>query len=377
MENPFIYGESVTKEYFCNRKTEIANLEKDVLASQKIFLISARRLGKTSLIKALIEKLKKKQVLTVFLDLEGFASYKEFLNAYLLALSRQATTLDKILSFLRNVIPGFRADLKMDELGQPPVSLGYDYPSSAFEHMANQIFELPEIIAKRQNKKLLIVFDEFQEILNLNGGTIEGKLRASIQHQRKVAYIFASSKQHLLFEMANSPQRPFYKVGPILFLEKIPSDEFAIFIKQKFLSGKIKISDETIEQIIKTAENIPYYVQMLCHELWDFSAASKKIEPIDIKTVLERLVSQSSSNFHLEWSRLIPSKRQVLKAIAIEGGEKVLSKNFLNKYQLGFPSKVNRSLLSLIDTGYLDKSDEGIYFYNDLLFREWVKRLKG
>ncbi|MGB9613072.1 MAG: AAA family ATPase [Candidatus Margulisiibacteriota bacterium] len=374
-ENPFVYGESVTGENFCNRKEEAGKLEKDLLASQKVFLISARKLGKTSLIKMVLEKLKKKGFLTIFIDLEGFSSYKQFLDAYLLALTQQATVLDKLLTFIRQIIPGLRVDFTIDEVGRPSLSLGYQYPTPDFDKIARKIFALPEVISKRRRKKMVVVFDEFQEILNLNGENIEGTLRAAIQHQRRVAYIFAGSKKHLLSDMVTSPERPFYKIGPIMRLKKIPEKDFFEYIKAKFQSTKIKISDEIINNIIMRAENIPYYVQMFAHELWDYAITKGEVKAKDLEIVINQLVGQFSPTFHQEWSRLILSKRQLLQAIALSGGKNILSKDYLERNKLGLPSAARRTLTSLVDEGYLDK-EENEYFFNDLLFREWIKSLR-
>jgi len=92
----------------------------------------------------------------------------------------------------------------------------------------------------------------------------------------------------------------------------------------------------------------------------------------DIQPVLSQLLSQYSQNFHLEWSRLILSKRQLLKAIALYGGKRILSNNYLKKNNLGLPLSVRRTLLSLIKNGYLDREDDK-YFFTDILFREWIK----
>lgn len=375
MENPFVYGESVRGENFCNRKKELNRLKQDLSSSQKIFLISSRKLGKTSLIKTTLEKLQKKGYLTIFIDLEGFSSYKQFLDTYLLALTQQATALDKMVAFIRQIVPGLRVNFNINEIGHPSLSLGYEYPAPDFDRIARKIYALPETIAKKRKRKMVIVFDEFQEILKLNGGSIEGAMRASIQHQRNVAYIFAGSKKHLLLDMVNSSERPFYKIGPIMRLEKIPPEDFTAFIKTKFQKTKVKISDEMINRLIKRAENIPYYIQMFAHELWDRAATKKEIKLKDLEMAIKQLVGQISPNFYQEWSQMILAKRGLLRAIALSGGKNILSQDYLKRNKLGLPSAVRRTLLALVDEGHLDK-EENEYFFNDLLFREWIKSLK-
>jgi hypothetical protein len=373
MENPFVYGEAVTGKEFCDREQEREKLINEARNGQKIFLISSRKSGKTSLIKTVLHELKK-DTLTVFLDLEAFASYKEFLDAYLSALMQETTALDKIMGFIRQIIPGLRIDLKIDEIGRPLLSLGYEPTAAELNKAALKIFALPETIAKKRKKKMAIVFDEFQEILKLDGGSIEGTLRACIQHQRHVAYFFSGSKQRLLTDMVTSRHRPFYKIGPVMNLGKIPADMFTGFIKSKFHAGGISITDNSIREILKLSENVPYYTQMFCHELWDRCTTKKEVTAKDITNVKQELISQHSQDFYLEWSRMHLSKRQLLKAIAVFGGKSILSKEFLKKSNLGMPSAVRRTLLALIDDGFLDR-ESADYFFTDILFREWIKQL--
>ena len=370
MKNPFIYGEPVFGGNFCNRKEEIKKLKNDILSCQKIFLISSRRMGKTSLIKTAIDQISAKEIISISMDLEEFSSYREFLNTYLSLLVKKSTPENKILGFLRQVLSGLRINFKIDEIGKPVISLDYNQPINA--ELDSKIFNLPEIIASKQNKKLVVVFDEFQEILKLNRKNIEGKLRAHIQYHRSVAYVFAGSKRHLLDEMINSKDKPFYRIGPVMYLEKINEDIFLKFAKDKLKASGIKISDEALQRVIKLAENIPYYTQLLLHELWDSKIDKGLISEKDVQSVLSQVVHLYSQNFHLEWSRMILSKRQLLKAISIYGGKQILSGDYLKKNNLGLPSSVRRTLLSLVEDGYLDK-ENGEYFFADILFREWIK----
>ena len=51
MKNPFVYGEVVPGDAFVDRDTELARLVSDLGSGQKVFLISPRRYGKSSLVR--------------------------------------------------------------------------------------------------------------------------------------------------------------------------------------------------------------------------------------------------------------------------------------------------------------------------------------
>ena len=73
---------------------------------------------------------------------------------------------------------------------------------------------------------MAIALDEFQAIGAFNGGSVEHALRAAVQQQRQVGYVFSGSEPTLMERMLGR-SRPFYKAGPVMRLQKIPADRFA------------------------------------------------------------------------------------------------------------------------------------------------------
>ena len=65
MHNPFVYGEVVPVTAFVDRETELDRLTGDLLAGQKIFLISPRRYGKSSLVRQALRASSRAGALTV------------------------------------------------------------------------------------------------------------------------------------------------------------------------------------------------------------------------------------------------------------------------------------------------------------------------
>ena len=68
MKNPFVYGEEVSGKAFWNRTKEIKELIRDIQNGQNVIIFSARRYGKTSLIKTVIEKVSVRKGETTELD---------------------------------------------------------------------------------------------------------------------------------------------------------------------------------------------------------------------------------------------------------------------------------------------------------------------
>ena len=51
---------------------------------------------------------------------------------------------------------------------------------------------------------MAICLDEFQQISQFNGGSIENAIRNQVQEQREVGYVFAGSQLSLMEEMLSA-----------------------------------------------------------------------------------------------------------------------------------------------------------------------------
>ena len=74
MDNPFVYGEVVPGAAFVDREAELDRLVADLGNGQKVFLISPRRYGKSSLIRQTLDSLRRRGVLTVDVTVSSYSS---------------------------------------------------------------------------------------------------------------------------------------------------------------------------------------------------------------------------------------------------------------------------------------------------------------
>src|SRR2546427_5658720 len=114
MENPFVYGEVVPAAAFVDRVAELDRLVGDLAAAQKVFLISPRRYGKSSLIRRALAAMARRGALTVDVTVSSFSSYVAFLEGYARALVAAETRWDRARAWLREAIRSSRAEVGAD-----------------------------------------------------------------------------------------------------------------------------------------------------------------------------------------------------------------------------------------------------------------------
>jgi len=377
-DNPFVYGEIVTAAAFADREDERERLGRDLASGQKVFLISPRRYGKSSLVRDVMRGLARQKILTIEVTVAASSSYVGFLESYAQALVAAETPVSRLTRWvselMRTVKPEVRFDA--DPSGSAKFALAFPAVRTARDtaRLAAEVFALPARIAEARKQRLAIALDEFQAITAFDGGTVENALRAAVQDQRQVGYVFSGSEPSLMERMLG-PRRPFYKAGPVMRLEKINPDDFAAFIDERFRGSGVRPETGLGDAIIDLAANVPYDVQRLAHETWDdVKEAGKKTAGLDdLHVTLTRLLGEQHTMFEESWQRLTLPQRAVLRALVIEEGRELMSADVRARHRLPGTSTVQAALAALLRQDIITK-DSGRYVTVDSLYREWVAR---
>jgi hypothetical protein len=378
MQNPFVYGEIVPGESFVDREVELDRLIGDLSAGQKVFLISPRRYGKSSLVRQALTALGRRGTLTVEVTVSSYSSYVSFLEGYARALAAVETRWERARGWLTKVISSTRPEIRYDADTSGPGRFSVAFPQVKNERdvsrVANEVFTLPGRLAAEQKRAVVVALDEFQAVAGFNGGSVEHALRAAAQQQRQVGYVFAGSEPSLMEKMIG-PKRPFYKAGPVIRLQKIPGDVFATFIESKFGKSGIRAEPGLGAAVVDLAGNLPYDVQRLAHETWDDVRASgaRKVTVDTLHATLARLLAEQETMFEAVWQRLTLAQRAVFRAVVLQSGQGLLSADVRARYRLGGPSSIQTSLAALVKQDLVLK-EEGQYVVVDSLLREWIAR---
>jgi hypothetical protein len=378
MQNPFVYGEIVPDDSFVDREVELDRLVTDLSGGQKVFLISPRRYGKSSLVRQALVALGRQGALTLEVTVSSYSSYLAFLEGYAGALAALDTRWDRTRSWMTGAFRTTRPELRYEpkETGVGRFSVAFPLVRSERDvlKLANEVFALPGQLADARKQTVVVALDEFQAIAGFDGGSVEHSLRAAAQQQRRVGYVFAGSEPSLMEQMIG-PKRPFYKAGPVMRLDKIPADVFADFIERRFKKAGFKVEDGLGSAVVDLAGNLPYDVQRLAHETWDDVRAGvgKRVGLDHLHATLSRLLSEQQTMFEATWQRLTLSQRAVLRAVVLQAGRELLAADTRTRHRLGGPSSIQASLVALQKQDILMK-EASRYVVVDSLFREWVAR---
>ena len=220
---------------------------------------------------------------------------------------------------------------------------------------------------------MVVVLDEFQEIAGFDGESLEKAMRSHIQGHRAVGYVFSGSKRHILEDMAHDERRAFYKIGKVMYLEKIPRAAFLPFLQEKFEASGFEVEEGSMQRVLDVADDIPNNAQRLCHELWDDLQDSRRVTVPDVDRILAKILDEQTPYHLQQWDALSLNQRALLKAIVIRGGTNLFSQEFLAHSGLSSLPTLQTSLQLLVKKGLVEKQN-GHHAVSDVFFQEWIRR---
>jgi len=364
--NPFKFGSVVAGDYFTDRDTDIKELVSDIRSGQSVVIISQRRLGKSSLVEKAV---KTAGLPVIFVDLEIITDELDLANTY----TKKALALSPMEKF-KQYLKTFKVQPLISynpATGSMDASFAVSPEKNSSALLDSLV--LPETIAQDLKKRIVVVFDEFQEVRRI-APLLEKKMRGVFQYHKYVSYIFIGSQESMIRDIFQEKNNPFYKFGRHITLGPIPEQHMISFVQERFSCVGIDTGGN-IAPIMKITDYHPYYTQQLCYEICVVMQDKNKdrIRPEDIAGARERIITQHSADYRTWWNALTTTERKIIVGIA-DGMFQASSQTFIQKYGINSASTATTAVNKLIQKGYLVRSPKtGDISIEDPFWKGWVQ----
>ncbi|MHB8721772.1 MAG: AAA family ATPase [Steroidobacteraceae bacterium] len=369
-----------------DREEELRRLIDAVRNGERLFLIGPRRYGKTSLLNYMQGKLESQGVIVLKYDVEKFETTRLLAKALLSGAIRTLTgPVDKVSASAGRQIKRFFGSLKPEltyDVTEDTWSvsvLGDRRAEAASLPLLTEVLDGIEALAASRKRTVVVVLDEFQQLVAEGGVTAERQIRASVQTHQHVSYVFAGSKTRLLTDMTTHHARPFYRMGSSLFLGPIARAAFAPFLTEGFEARGFKVAPGAIERLLDLAEDVPYSVQRLAHRCWDLlagsSAPARTLTPVFVGNALERIALEDDPAYTQLWLSLTTVQKKALRAVIGTSGRLLLSRAVNDQYGLAVAS-MQKALKALTDRGIVREEQtlgDVRLRLDDPFFATWLK----
>jgi uncharacterized protein len=346
--NPFRFGALALDEAFTDRDAEISELSADVRNGQDVVVFAPRRYGKSSLVWRVTQLVRAKKVLVAHVDLMKTPT-KERLAEKLA---------DSIYADVASVLIRARERLRIFAgLRIQPVvvvnpqdgSLGFTFTaghaSEDVDATLERLLELPAQLGAERNRRVALVFDEFQEVVDIDP-ELPKLMRSVFQEQPEVGHLYLGSKRHMMERIFNDENEPFWRSAKQMELDVISPSDFEPYIAQRFEATGRRIAPEAVAEVLSVTGGHPYATQELSYFLWELTPGGRRATAELVEAAMDAVLRSEHAHFSLVWERASAAQRLVLQALAAEPGHP-LSADYRRRHGLPGASSVQRALEAL------------------------------
>jgi hypothetical protein len=335
MRNPFIAGSWVRGENFFGRESILREVQEG--QRHALWVLGARRLGKTSLLKEL--ELRSQQsrdtpYVALYWDLQGSGDARGLAET--------------LLGSVEDSEPFRRAtDISVEDLESLSVT---DMLTTLVRRTV------------RSGWRLLLLVDEAEELLSVARAdpTVLPRLRRVLHKGADVRAVLTSTRQLArLSDHTDYATSPFLQgfIPPVYLTPLDPAECRALLARGGFASSEV-------DQIMERTANHPFLVQLI---------ASRLFESRDLAATLDQVAADEmvANFFSVDFQTLDPAEQAILEEVAREGprGQSTLAQLLARSEEA-----VEPLLYGLTRLGYLTpEKDE--YRLGNWFFERWLRRV--
>jgi hypothetical protein len=373
--NPFTFGTLAENEAFTDRRLEIAELVADMANGQDVVVLAPRRYGKTSLVLRAAQEVTPTGVLVAYCDLMRAPTRARF------AAALAKTIVDDLLSPAQGLLE--RAGAVIRGLAvKPAIELdprdgGVRFSFEAIRRIADvdstieRLLELPAEIAADRDRHVVVVFDEFQEVVKLDR-TLPNVMRSIFQTQPQVGHVYLGSRKHTMSSLFNDRNEPFWRSAKQIELGRIRQADMATFVSERFATTERSIDDDALGRLLELAAGHPSATQELAYFTWGQVPRGHAAHRADVDAALVRVLRSEHNNLQRLWEGATPNERLVLLALHEERGG-VYGEAYRRRHGLPAPASVQRAVKALTQDDVIERAPDGAWQIAEPFLEEWLE----
>lgn len=362
-DNPFITFGYAGPTYFCDRVDETKKIVSALENDRNLTLLAPRRIGKSGLIKNVFHALEaRKSARCVYVDIYPTHDVSDFISDFATAVfSSLENGWEKAAKAASQFIKSCRPTVSLDPyLGVPKFS--FDIATTSAKVTLDEIFAYLD----RQDERIVVAFDEFQQIARYPYKGMEALLRSYVQFQTGTRFIFAGSKLRMMDEMFLSANRPFYHSTQIVKIGEIDAAKYYAFASRLFQAAGLELPEDVFYDLYRRFAGITWNVQLVLNRLYE--RKPKVCATEDVQEIVEQLVEEFSDEYARTLDDLLSNDIAVARAIAREGCVKEIhAADFVKKYALPAPSSIAAALNRLLEKQIVYRTESGYVIYDRLM----------
>jgi hypothetical protein len=375
--NPFTFGALALDKAFTNRETEVRELLADMRNGQDVLVYAPRRYGKSSLVLRAAQRAIRDGILVAYVDLMRTPTKERFAAALARTIysdleSAAGQALEKAASLFRGlrVVPSMEVD-------PTDGSLRFGFAAGRrkqdIDETIERLLELPAELAAERKRRVVLVLDEFQEVIALDR-QFPNLMRAVFQAQPEVGHVYLGSKRHVLERIFNDRNEPFWRSAKRLEIGPIAPAKFAPFLRERFASTGKAIDDAAVGRLLGATGGHPYATQELAYAAWEGTPGGSTAGEPEVEAALAKVLRSEHNHFSQLWDEAPRSQRLALLAFAEDPTASIYSADYHARHHLPANPTLQTAVKTLLAKELVGRGEGGVYRIVEPFLAEWLAR---
>ena len=368
----FPLGRIVSSQDVVDRKPFIEGTKLRLLQGNSVMLSGPRRIGKSSVAYEILRQLQRSDCYIAKVDLFHVTSIEEFATKLLQSVLENRTG---ILGQMTYALKQWKAMFQVGEVHAKiqDLELGLKLEAQTTPSDLLEIaIQTADKLATKDGKRMIVLFDEFQELERLGGEPLLKKLRSMFQQQENTVYFFLGSESSLLNTIFADRRQAFYRFATFLQLPLVPENEWRLYIEDKLSKENMRITESAIKLLLERTGGQPYCVMSVMSNAYSNAKMSdlREMNAETLHLAYEQSISQLGIIYEEQWQEIRRFKGADIVLTSILLGNPLYQKE-------NHVKNVNRAIQNLIRLSVIKKGENrGRYILLEPMFGDWIVRKK-
>jgi hypothetical protein len=252
------------------RDDDVRDISTALINGTNLIVAGPRRTGKTSVCEAALVRAHRSGCYTARLDLFRIADAAELAEALALAVFANRSPMRRIIRRARELgrtaLSAAQASsvlMLKSQLGDAvELAITPGWAAQDPRRALDIALDLPEQVAKADGKRLILFFDEFQEVAGErrpygDPDLVTKRMRAAFQRSSSISYLFAGSIEHVMRDLFAPGKRAFSGFGGFHTLRAIGADDWRRGLTERYAADECVIDRAALDRIIELGARHP------------------------------------------------------------------------------------------------------------------------
>lgn len=259
------------------RQSDLEELTSELADGLHRIVAAPRRTGKSTVCEATVAALRRRRFYTVSVSLFRDTNAAALAEALAQETLANRSALKRLVERVRGLPSRALAGRSLTTVLRVKAELG-DAVEIALEPTRKRrdplqelslALELPQRIAERDERQMILFIDELQQLTSGAYGDPEQatqRLREALHDSPRVTCLFAGSVEHLMRDMFSNERRALYQFGGFHELSPISEKEWRKGLRARFEEDACDVDEEALDLIVAAGEGHPRSTMLIAQQ---------------------------------------------------------------------------------------------------------------